>query len=106
MTIRAYKSSPERDLDLMAGRIDAGFDSGVYGTSILGKPGNEDIAMVGPLMKGAMLATEVAIGLRKNEPELKTIFDKAIRDATEDGTIRKISLQWSKLDLTPTLPPQ
>jgi octopine/nopaline transport system substrate-binding protein len=106
VTIRAYKSSPERDLDLMAGRIDAGFDSGVYGTSILGKPGNEDIAMVGPLMKGAMLATEVAIGLRKNEPELKAIFDKAIRDATEDGTIRKISLQWSKLDLTPTLPPQ
>ena len=62
--------------------------------------------MSGPLMKGAMLATEVAIGMRKNEPELKAIFDKAIREATEDGTIRKLSTQWSKLDLTPTLPPQ
>ena len=62
--------------------------------------------MTGPLMKGAMLATEVAIGLRKDEPELKAIFDKAIREATQDGTIRKLSMEWSKLDLSPTLPPQ
>ena len=106
VTVRTYKSSPERDLDLKAGRIDAGFDSGVYGTSILGKPGSEDFVMTGPLMKGAMLATEVAIGLRKDEPELKAIFDKAIREATQDGTIRKLSMEWSKLDLSPTLPPQ
>ena len=33
-------------------------------------------------------------------------IDKAIREATQDGTIRKLSLQWSKLDLSPTLPPQ
>lgn len=103
--IRTYKSSPERDLDLKAGRIDAGFDSGVYGTSTLAKPGNEDLAMTGPLMKGAMLATEVALGMRKGEPELKAKFDAAIREAAADGTIRKLSVKWSKLDLTPTLPP-
>src|SRR5258708_38695349 len=103
--IRTYKSSPERDLDLHAGRIDAGFDSGVYGTSTLGKPGNEDLAMTGPLMKGAMLATEVALGMRKGEPELKAKFDAAIREAATDGTIRTLSVKWSKLDLTPTLPP-
>jgi octopine/nopaline transport system substrate-binding protein len=104
--IRTYKSSPERDLDLKAGRIDAGFDSGVYGTSTLSKPGNEDLAMSGPLMKGAMLATEVALGMRKGEPELKATFDEAIREAAADGTIRKLSVKWSKIDLTPTLPPQ
>lgn len=102
--IRTYKSSPERDLDIRAGRIDAGFDSGVYATSTLDKPGNEDLAMTGPLMKGAMLATEVALGMRKGEPELKAIFDKAIREAAADGTIRKLSVKWSKIDLTPTLP--
>jgi lysine-arginine-ornithine-binding protein len=103
--IRTYKSSPERDLDIHAGRIDAGFDSGVYGTTMLGKPGNEDLAMTGPLMKGAMLATEVALGMRKGETDLKAKFDEAIREAAADGTIRKLSVKWSKLDLTPTLPP-
>jgi octopine/nopaline transport system substrate-binding protein len=102
--IRTYKSSPERDLDIRASRIDAGFDSGVYATSTLDKPGNEDLAMTGPLMKGAMLATEVALGMRKGETELKAIFDKAIREAAADGTIRKLSVKWSKIDLTPTLP--
>lgn len=105
VTIRTYKSSPERDLDLEAGRIDAGFDSGVYGTSVLGKPGHEDIVMAGPLMKGAMLATEVALGMRHNEPELKAMFDKAIREAAADGTIRALSVKWSKLDLTPSFAP-
>jgi lysine-arginine-ornithine-binding protein len=102
--IRTYKSSPERDLDIRAGRIDAGFDSGVYATSTLGKPGNENLAMTGPLMKGAMLATEVAFGLRKGETDLKAIFDKAIREAAADGTIRQLSVKWSKIDLTPSLP--
>jgi lysine-arginine-ornithine-binding protein len=103
--VRTYKSSPERDLDLQARRIDAGFDSGVYGTSLLSKPGNQDLAMTGPLMKGAMLATEVALGMRKDEPDLKALFDAAIRSAAADGTIRAISMKWSKLDLTPTFAP-
>jgi octopine/nopaline transport system substrate-binding protein len=102
VTVRTYKSSPERDLDLRAGRIDASFDSAVYMNSILDKAENQDLAVTGPLLKGAMLATEVAIGMRKNEPELKAIFDKAIQEATEDGTIRKLSLKWTKVDLSPS----
>ena len=105
VTVRTYKNSPERDLDIKAGRIDAGFDSGVYGTSVLAKPGNADIVMAGPLMKGAMLATEVAFGMRKGETELKAIMDSAIRAAAADGTIRTLSVKWSKLDLTPSLAP-
>lgn len=102
VTVRSYQNSGERDLDLKAGRIDAGFDSGVYGTTALAKPGNEDLEMSGPLMKGAMLATEVAIGTRKGETDLKVKFDAAIQDAAKDGTIKKLSQKWSKLDLTPT----
>lgn len=99
--VRTYRNSAERDLDLKAGRIDAGFDSGVYAMATFGKPGNEDLAMTGPQMRGAMLATDVAIGLRKGEPELKDRFDAAIRSAAEAGVIRTLSLKWSKLDLTP-----
>lgn len=102
VTVRTYKNSGERDLDLKAGRIDAGFDSGVYGTTALAKPGNEDLTMVGPLMKGAMLATEVAMGMRKGETDLKEKFDTAIKSAAADGVIKKLSEKWSKLDLTPS----
>jgi lysine-arginine-ornithine-binding protein len=102
VTVRTYKSSPERDLDLKAGRIDAGFDSGVYATSMLTKPGNEDLQMSGPLVKGAMLATEVALGTRKGEADLREKFDAAIKSAAEAGVIKTLSEKWSKLDLTPT----
>jgi octopine/nopaline transport system substrate-binding protein len=102
VSVRSYQNSGERDLDLKAGRIDAGFDSGVYGTTALAKPGNEDLEMSGPLMKGAMLATEVAIGMRKGETDLKAKFDAAIEDAAKAGTIKTLSEKWSKLDLTPT----
>lgn len=102
VTVRTYKNSGERDLDLKAGRIDAGFDSGVYGNAVLSRPGNESLTMSGPLMKGAMLATDVAMGMRKGETELKAKFDDAIRQAAADGTIKRISQQWSRLDLTPS----
>jgi lysine-arginine-ornithine-binding protein len=102
VTVRSYQNSAARDLDLKAGRIDAGFDSGVYATTALAKPGNEDLQMSGPLMKGAMLATEVAIGMRKGETDLKAKFDAAIRDSAKAGVIKSLSEKWSKLDLTPS----
>ncbi|SEP77109.1 lysine-arginine-ornithine-binding protein [Faunimonas pinastri] len=104
--VRTYKGSADRDLDIAAGRIDAGFDSGVYAASMLGKPGSEDLKATGPLIKGAMLATDVAIALRKGEPDLKAKFDAAIKAAAADGTIRKLSVKWSKLDLTPEFGPE
>lgn len=101
VALRTYKGSPDRDLDLRAGRIDAAFDSAVYATTILENKDNQDLQMTGPLLKGPPLATEVAIALRKDEPDLKAKLDAAIKAAAEDGTIRTISLKWSKLDLTP-----
>jgi octopine/nopaline transport system substrate-binding protein len=101
VTVRTYKTSQERDLDLMAGRVDVGFDSGVYAATLHDKPGNEDIALTGPLFKGPPLATEVAMGVRKGDDDLRNLFDKAIKDAAGEGVIRAISTKWSKLDLTP-----
>jgi lysine-arginine-ornithine-binding protein len=106
VSVRTYKSSQDRDLDLVAGRIDAAFDSAVYAMATTDKPGNQDIVATGPLIRGAMLATNVAIALRKDEPDLKAKFDQAIAAAAADGTIRRISVQWSKIDLTPQNPVQ
>lgn len=102
VTVRTYKTSQDRDLDLKAGRIDIGFDSAVYAATLHDKPGNEDIRIAGPLLKGPPLATEVAMGVRKDDGDLRAIFDKAIQGAAADGTIKTISTKWSKIDLTPT----
>jgi octopine/nopaline transport system substrate-binding protein len=106
VSVRTYKSSQDRDLDLAAGRIDVAFDSAVYAMTTADKPGNQDIMASGPLIRGAMLATNVAIALRKDEPDLRAKFDEAIRAAAADGTIRKLSVKWSKIDLTPEAPAQ
>jgi lysine-arginine-ornithine-binding protein len=100
--VRTYKTSQDRDLDLKAGRIDIGFDSAVYAATLHDKPGNEDIRIAGPLLKGPPLATDVAMGVRKDDGDLRAIFDKAIQAAAADGTIKTISTKWSKIDLTPT----
>ena len=39
--------------------------------------------------------------MRKDDTELKTMFDEAIKAAIADGTVKKISEKWFKSDLTP-----
>ncbi|TCV98343.1 transporter substrate-binding domain-containing protein [Biostraticola tofi] len=102
--VRTYRSSAERDLDIKAGRIDAGFDSGVYARFIMSKAGNQDLTNAGPDLKGSVLATDVAMGMRKGEADLKARFDGAIKAAAAEGVIRQLSEKWSKLDLTPDYP--
>ena len=104
VTLRTYRTSQDRDFDLRSGRIDVGFDSAVYSATLHDKPGNEDIATTGPLLTGPPLATQVAMGVRKGDDELRAMFDAAIQAAAADGTIRAISLKWAKLDLTPPQP--
>ena len=99
--LRSYRTSQERDFDLGAGRIDVGFDSAIYAATLHDKPGNETLTTTGPLLTGPPLATQVAMGVRKGDDELRGIFDRAIQAAAADGTIRTISLKWAKLDLTP-----
>lgn len=100
-SVRSYTSSPERDLDLKSGRIDVAFDNAVYGATELARVGNEDMALSGPLFDGAPLATQVAIGFRKGEEQLAIKFNVAIKEAIQDGTIKKLSEKWTTLDLTP-----
>ena len=97
--VRTYKSSKENDLDLLAGRIDAEFNNNVYLTGAVSD--NADMAMAGPLLVGGVMATDVCLGIRKNEPELKAMLDQAIQSAAADGTIRALSVRWFKTDVSP-----
>jgi octopine/nopaline transport system substrate-binding protein len=100
--IREYKTTEQHDLDLAAGRVDAVFASDTALRGTLEKPDfAKGFALVGPRFKGGVFGSGVAVGLRKGEPELKAMFDDAITAAIIDGTLKKLSEKWFKVDITP-----
>lgn len=99
--IREYKTTSERDLDLVAGRIDAGFDDQTYFSSSFEDPANADLKVSGPSVAGKVWGEGEGIGIRKEDAELKTAFDSAIKQALADGTVKKLSEKWFKLDISP-----
>jgi len=99
-TIREYKNGAERDLDLQTGRIDLGFDDT---TNLLAsfKTADEEMAITGPEIAGNVFGTGEGLGLRKEDTELKAMFDEAIKAAIADGTLEKLSMKWFGTDVSP-----
>jgi octopine/nopaline transport system substrate-binding protein len=103
-TVREYSTSADAMLDLNTGRIDAVFDDVTLINSILSKPENKGLSYSGPKMGGLVFGEGEALGFRHSDPELKAMFDVAIKAALADGTLKKLSLKWFKTDLTPSTP--
>jgi octopine/nopaline transport system substrate-binding protein len=99
--IREYKTTEQHDLDLAAGRIDAVFAGAAQIIGTLEKPDFKDYTVVGPSLTGGLLGAGIAVGLRKDEADLKKAFDEAIQGAIKDGTIQKLSMKWFKTNITP-----
>jgi octopine/nopaline transport system substrate-binding protein len=100
-TIRTYRTTEERDLDLNSGRIDAVLESLAYLVPNLEKPAMQDVTLAGPLYAGGSFGIGSGVGLRKSDPELKAMFDDAVKAAIADGTVKKLALKWFKFDNTP-----
>jgi octopine/nopaline transport system substrate-binding protein len=99
--IREYKTTEQHDLDLSAGRIDAIFAGHGALKATQEKPEFKDMVIAGTGMRGGLLGRGVAVGMRKDDTELKKGFDEAIQAAIKDGTIKKLSEKWFKIDATP-----
>jgi octopine/nopaline transport system substrate-binding protein len=99
--IREYKTTEAHDLDLLAGRIDAVLADATAIIGTLDKPEFKDYTLVGPAITGGIQGNGVGIGLRKEDAELKMKLNEAIQAATQDGTIRKLSMKWFKIDVAP-----
>ncbi|WPO99087.1 transporter substrate-binding domain-containing protein [Pseudomonas sp. HR96] len=100
-TIREYKKSGEHVMDLTAGRIDFAFDDVTFFTSVLEKPENTSVHMVGPKIGGPIWGPGEALAFRQGDQDLKARFDQALNAALADGTVRKLSQKWFKADITP-----
>ena len=99
--VRTYKTSDEFFLDLAAGRVDAVLAAAANIQAAMDSPDGKDIAFAGPLFGGGPIGIGSGIGLRKSDPELKEMWDGAIKAAAADGTLGRLTLQWFKIDLTP-----
>ncbi len=100
-TIREYKTSADHDLDLTTGRLDVAFDDATYFKSAFAKPENADLAFTGPEIAGPVWGEGEGLGLRKQDADLKALFDTAITAALADGTVKKLADKWFKIDVTP-----
>jgi octopine/nopaline transport system substrate-binding protein len=99
--IREYKTTEAHDLDLSAGRIDAVFAGAAQIIGTLEKPEFKDYTVVGPKLSGGVLGAGIAVGLRKEDQDLKKALDEAIQAAMKDGSVSKLSMKWFKIDITP-----
>jgi len=99
--IREYKTTEAHDLDLAAGRIDAVLADATAILGTLEKPEFKDYVLVGPSISGGILGAGVGVGLRKGDDELKKSFNDAIQSAVKDGTVKKLSEKWFKIDISP-----
>jgi octopine/nopaline transport system substrate-binding protein len=101
-TVQEYKTTEQQDLDLMAGRTDAAFAEISYFKATLDKPDAKDLTLAGAEFRGGpYLGEGTGVGIRKNEPELKAMFDHAIAAEVADGSLKKLQDKWFKLDMMP-----
>ncbi len=100
-TVKEYKTTDDRDLDLKAGRIDIALDDYPTIAATLDKPDAKDLVIVGPEFIGDVFGVGVGMGLRKTDADLTAKFDKALAAAFADGSVKKYSLKWFKIDTTP-----
>ena len=98
--IKTYKSSEQVQLDIEGGRLDGQFDNVVFARD-RADASKGALVTSGPLLVGGIQATNVCLGIRKQEPELQAILNKALGEMAADGTLAKLSTKWFKVDLSP-----
>ncbi|AVA25767.1 transporter substrate-binding domain-containing protein [Rhizobium sp. NXC24] len=100
-TIRSYDSQDNMHLDLAAERIDGGLADYFTWKTFLDSKDGETATLYGPQLSGGLWGPGVGVGLRKDDAELIAAFDSAIAAVTRDGTLKRLSEQWFKIDVSP-----
>lgn len=95
-SIKLYPSQDEADMDLSNGRIDAVIADKFYLASWIKDTGKGCCKIAGDLQEGQ---TEIAVGLRKNDAELKQKINKALGEIMKDGTYNKIVSKYFEFEI-------
>jgi len=98
--VREYKTTEEHNFDLTSGRLDAVLANATVLAAALEKEDMKGAKLAGPLFSGKVFGM-IGVGLRKEDTKLKARFDEAIHAAIADGTVKKLSEKWFKVDVSP-----
>ncbi|MDG0026402.1 transporter substrate-binding domain-containing protein [Trinickia sp. Y13] len=94
--VKTYPGAPEKLSDLASGRVDVSMDDRVMLPYLIK---NAHL----PLKAGATVKggdTEMGIPFRKGNPKFAKAIDDAISSMKQDGTLKKLSMQWFGTDIT------
>jgi len=90
--IRLYATQDEANLDLASGRLDAVLADSVVLYEWLQADGKSCCAFLGePVIAPKWFGDGVGVALRKDDPELLALFNKAIATIRANGTYQKIN---------------
>ena len=95
--VRTYKTQDEVNLDLASGRCDVALAAAVAFTDYADKSG-KPVVLVGPTFSGGAFGNGVGVGIRKDDTELLSKFNKAIEMARKEGKIRELAIKWFGFD--------
>ncbi|WP_353230492.1 transporter substrate-binding domain-containing protein [Novosphingobium sp.] len=101
VTLRYYRTMGERDLDLLNGRIDATLEDESYLHPLLATRDGAGLVLAGPRMIGGSMGRGEALAFRPGDTALRAQFDQAIGATLADGTVRRLGLQWFRMDASP-----
>lgn len=98
--LREYKTTEEHNFDLASARLDAVVANATVLAAALEKDDMKGAKLTGPLFSGKVFGM-IGVGLRKEDTALKARFDDVIKAAVADGTVKKLSEKWFKVDVSP-----
>ncbi|MBN3765413.1 ABC transporter substrate-binding protein [Burkholderia sp. Ac-20365] len=101
VTIVPYQNQDQVYADLATGRLDAALQDELQADAgFLKTPRGKDFAWAGPEVKDPKTIGEgTAIGVRKEDGELKAMLNKALAQVHQDGTFTKLEKQYFDVDI-------
>lgn len=101
VNIHTYQTQDQVFSDLINGRLDATFQASVQADAgLLQKPQGQDFAFAGePITDKSIIGDGVAIGIRKNEPELKQQLNTALASIRQSGEYEQIAKKYFNFDI-------
>jgi histidine transport system substrate-binding protein len=103
VNVVSYQNQDQVYADLASGRLDAALQDEVQADAgFLKTPRGKGFAWAGPEVKDPKtIGDGTAIGLRKNDADLKALFNQALAQVHQDGTFKKLEKQYFDFDIYP-----
>jgi len=98
--LKIYPSPDEYKLDLANGRLDAAIDDVVVLDTWVNSPEGACCKILGTLVPDPVInGPGAGVGLRKEDTDLKELFNKALAEIIADGTYKKINDKFFTFDV-------